>query len=179
MEGGIQFDPRRIDGIKNISSPTDDAQLQHIVCAMQWMRSGIPNFSSVTGPLNVLPQRVYKLSGKGTRLAAGRVLPPTAPWDETHDKGFLNCSLALENQATLSHLDTLKRICVFTHASDFLRAGVITQIPVLHFSLPFQKQCHALIAFLSRHSKDNQLGWSTLGKEAYAIMATVMHWDLA
>lgn len=48
---GILFHPRRIDGIQQMSRPETGADLQRFVCAMQWMRYAIPEFSSIIPPL--------------------------------------------------------------------------------------------------------------------------------
>lgn len=49
------------------------------------------------------------------------------------------------------------------------------------FSLPCVDQRHESLALLSGHFISWSLPWSTIEKEAYAIMATIdrMHWLLA
>lgn len=41
-----RFDPCRIDVIQNMEKPTTAADLQHYVCAIQWMQNEIPQFST-------------------------------------------------------------------------------------------------------------------------------------
>lgn len=52
--------------------------------------------------------------------------------------------------------------------------------PFQETGLDHTKQNHEPLAFLSGHFNDTQLGWSTLEKEGYAIMASTrrMHWVL-
>lgn len=178
---GITFDPRRIDGIRNMSSPRTGSELQQFVCAMQWMRSGIPSFSSVIGPLQSFMEKVYGTVKKRTRRAVTKVSLVSLGWGTEQEKVFQDCKRALENQVTLAHVDFTKRLCVFTDASDLTWAGVVTQVSCEDLSLPIQDQHHEALAFLSGHFRDAELRWSTIEKEAYAIMATVerMHWLLA
>ena len=58
---------------------------------------------------------------------------------------------------------------------------MITQVPYTELSKPHVDQRHEPLAFLSGHFTGSQLGWSTLEKEAFAVMATTdrMHWILA
>lgn len=44
---GIRFDPRRINGIRQIECPATGVHLQQFVCAMQWMRQAIPDFFNI------------------------------------------------------------------------------------------------------------------------------------
>lgn len=88
---------------------------------------------------------------------------------------------AVEHQVTLAHRDANQRLCVYTDASDFLRSGIVTQVPPIDISKPYAKQRHQPLAFLSGHFSGPQIRWSILEKEAFAIMATTerMHWLLA
>lgn len=44
----VRFDPHCIDGIRDVSSPKTGVNLQEFICAMHWMQSSTPAFSSVT-----------------------------------------------------------------------------------------------------------------------------------
>lgn len=178
---GIRFDPRRIDGLRNMQLPTTGAHLQQFVCAMQWMRSAIPAFSVVIRPLSEFLEKVYNATGKRTRQAAARILLSTLDWGKTEQDAFDRCKAAVEQQVTLAHRDISRRLCVYTDASDLIWSGIVTQVPPEDLSLPHVDQRHQPLSFLSGHFTGPQLGWSTLEKEAFAIMATVerMHWLLA
>lgn len=170
---GISFDPRRMEGIRNLSQLETGAELQQFVCAMQWMRMGIPEFSSLVRPLAELLEIVYGRVGKRTRLAAGRVNLLSVGWCTDHEDASLRCKEALENQVTLAHVDIDKRLCVYTDASECFWSGLVTQIPMEDLSKLCYEQRHEPLAFLSGHFSDSSLRWSTIEKEAYAIMATV------
>lgn len=178
---GIRFDPRRIDGIQNMDSPTTGAQLQQFVCAMQWMRSAIPTFTTIIRPLSDFLEIVYDNAGKRTKLAVTRVQLRNIGWGKAEDDAFENCKQALEHQTTLAHRNDSCRLCVYTDACDLVWSGIVTQVPPSDISKTHDDQRHQPLAFLSGRFTGPQLGWSTLEKEAFAIMATVdrMHWVLA
>jgi len=178
---GVRFDPRRLDGIQKMQPPTLGSHLQQFVCAMQWMRSGIPDFSNIVRPLMEFLERVYTRAGKRTRTAAARIQLSDLGWSQTELEAFNNCKNAVAHQVTLSHPDPKKRLCVYTDASDYVWSGIVTQTPREDIHLDHVDQRHQPLSFLSGHFTGSELGWSILEKEAYAIMATVerMHWLLS
>jgi len=48
---GIKQDPERIKTLSQIPMPTTAQQLQQFVCASNWMRTSLPNFTEITAPL--------------------------------------------------------------------------------------------------------------------------------
>lgn len=145
------------------------------------MRSAIPSFSTIIRPLSDLLESVYQTAGKRTRLSVAKVSLANTGWSAEHDMAFRACKEALQYQVTLAHVDFSKRLCVFTDASELHWSGVVTQIPLADLSSAAAYQRHEPLDFLSGHFRGPELRWSTLEKEACAIMATVerMHWFLA
>jgi len=178
---GIRFDPRRINGLLEMSPPTTGADLQQFLCALQWMKTGIPEFNRLIEPLHAIMEEVYTRAGKRTKVRVARVTLADAGWTNSHTITFQACKEALAAQVKLAHRDFSKRLCVFTDASDSVWSGVITQIPLSDINLPHNEKRHQPLAFLSGKFDATQLRWSTLEKEAYAIMATTerMHWILS
>lgn len=74
-----------------------------------------------------------------------------------------------------------QRLCVYTDATNLLWSSIVTQVPFLDLCKDHFDQRHQPLCLLYSHFSDPQLGWSTLEKEPYAIMATVerMPWLLA
>lgn len=180
-EHGITFDPKRIDGLRGMETPSNGAQLQQFVCAMQWMRSAIPKFSELIKPLLDCMERVFQTAKKRTKRATACIKLIDVGWSNIEQTAFDSCKRALETQVTLAHHDVQKRLCVYTDACDTVWSGVITQVPYEDLSKDHADQRHDPLAFLSGHFTGSQLGWSTLEKEASAVMATTerMHWLLA
>lgn len=178
---GIRFDPRRLEGIQNMEEPATGSQLQQFVCAMQWMRNAIPNFSNLVRPLMELLEIVYERAGKRTKISSAKIKLSEIGWSQEHRLVFEQCKAALANQVTLAHRDVSKRLCVYTDACDTVWSGVITQVPYEDLTNRHDDQRHEPLAFLSGHFSGSQLRWSIIEKEAYAVMATSdrMHWLLA
>lgn len=42
---GVRYNPRRLDGLLNMAPPVTGANLQQFICALQWVKSAIPDFS--------------------------------------------------------------------------------------------------------------------------------------
>ena len=178
---GVRFDPRRIDGIRDMQLPTTGAELQQFVCAMQWMRSAIPTFSTIIRPLSDFMETVYAKAGSRKKSAVNRLTLTTAGWSQVETDAFDSAKHALEHQVTLAHRDDTRRLCVYTDASDHLWSGMVTQVPPEDLRKPHVDQRHQPLCFLSGHFQGSSFGWSTLEKEASAIMSTIerMHWLLA
>ena len=66
---GIKFDPRNLQGLLRMKPPTNGAQLQQFLCAIQWMRSAIPNFPKLTFALHKFMEQVYDKSTSRKRNA--------------------------------------------------------------------------------------------------------------
>lgn len=178
---GTRFDPHRIEGIRHMQQPTNGAHLQQFVRTMQWMRNAIPDFSSIVPPLSEMLEKVYTKDGKRTKTSEARISLSSIGWGRNEYESFDRCKTALENQVTLAHRDEAQRLCAYTDASDLFWSGVVTQVPVEDLLKLHVDHRHQPLCFFSSHFSGSQLCWSTLKKEAYAIMETVerRHWLLA
>ena len=144
------------------------------------MRNAIPNFTTLIRPIHELMEKVYARSGQRTKRSITRINLSDLGWNQDHLDTFDKCKSALQHQVTLAHYDDTKRICVYTDASDICWSGIVTQIPPENINLDHKDQRHQPLAFLSGNFVNAERRWSTLEKEAFAIMATVdrMHWIL-
>ena len=178
---GVTFDPKDYQGIYNLQMPTTVAQLQQLICAFQWIRTTIPEFSKVIEPIRKFLNRTMSKTGSRSKRSTSRISLTSTGWGKEEAECFAHCKNALASQVTLSHRDPSKRLCLFTDASDTCWSGFISQIPTNQIGLPPVDQDHEPLAFLSGHFNSTELGWSTYEKEAYAIMASTkrMHWILA
>lgn len=94
---GIRYDPRRLEGLLNMEPPTTGAHLQQFICALQWVRNGIPQFTELVSPLHEFMERVYDRAGKRTRRAVARFQLSNLSWDDTERKPFEASKRALAN----------------------------------------------------------------------------------
>ena len=175
---GIRYDPRGLDGLLSMEPPTTGAHLQQFVCARQWVKQAIPNYTELVAPLQDFMERVYGLSDKRTKCAVSRVRLASHGLGQTEFYAFEACKKSFASQVTLAHRDPTQRLCVYTDASDLAWAGILTQVPMLDVAKPHKQQGHAPLAFLSGRFDKTQLCWAVLEKEAYAVMNTIdrMHW---
>lgn len=99
-------------------------------------------------------------------------------WTPSHTAAFERCKKAIAERTTLAHRNEEKRLCIYTDASDSYWSGIVTQVPREHMSLPHVDQTHEPLAFYSGRLSTTEMGWSTVEKEAYAVMASVdrAHW---
>ena len=180
-ENGIRLQPRRIDGLLSMQPPKTGSDLQQFVCALQWVKSTIPNFTSLIMPLQELLEKAYASSGKRTKRKVSRVCLQTLGWNDYHAQAFQACKDALAKRVTLAHRDIEKRLCVFTDASEFFWGGIVTQIPTGDITKAHVEKSHEPLAFISGKFNSTQIRWSTLEKEGFAIMETLrrMHWIVA
>lgn len=120
----------------------------------------------------------YQAAGKHTKRAVASVLLFSVGWTSGNDAAFKCCQHALRHQVQLAHRDPAQLLCVFTDASHTLWVGMVTQIPPSDLLLEYSEQRHSPLAFLYVHFNPTQVGWATLEKEAFTILATVkrMHW---
>ena len=180
-EAGVKYDPRQLDGLLRMAPPTNGSHLQQFLCALQWVKMSIPDFSNIILPLHHFLEKVYSKAGKRTKTAVSKVDLDALGWNDQESLAFENCKKALANIVTLAHRDESQRLVVYTDASDTVWSGIITQVPPRDLNKPHAEQQHSPLAFCSGVFNATQLGWSVLEKEAFAILATLerMHWLVA
>lgn len=175
---GTRFDPRRMEGLVNMESPTYGSDLQQFLCALQWLKHGIPQFTELVSPLHKLMELLYAHVGKRTKRAVTYLRLEDFGWNDSYEQVFKMCKDALINQVTIAHRDEEKLLCIYTDASDSVWSGILTQVPFEDLVQPHEDQRHDPLGFLSGRFDRTQSSWSILEKEAYAVMATLehMHW---
>ena len=174
---GIKLDPKRLEAIVNMPCPKTSGDLQQLVCAANWMRFTIPKFSRIMETLSKVLEQVYTKGGGRTKRAASKITLDATFWNSDHDQTFKVVKEALRNAVTLAHPDPEKILCLFTDASETNWAGTLTQIPKIHLDEDFENQHHDPLAFLSGSYKKSSFHWSTLEKEAFAIVTSVTRLD--
>lgn len=170
---GVRYDPRRLNALLSMEPPTTGVHLQKLLCALQWVKQGIPNFTELMVPLHDLLERIYDQVEKRTKQAVSLILLSDQGWSKTERTAFESCKTALAHQVTLAHRDLSQRLCVYTDASDMVWSGIITQVPLSDVSKPHMHQRHSPLSFLSRRLNATQLAWSVLEKEAFAVLNTL------
>jgi len=176
-EEGILLDPSRMSALTSMQAPATGADLQQLLCASNWMRTAIPEFTALIGPLASALEEVYKFCGKRTRKAVQKVPLSEITWGPEQLSAFSRLKEALREAVTLAHPDPAKLLCLFTDASDNHWSGVLSQIPKVDKDLPFADQRHEPLSFLAGSFKGSSARWSTPEKEAFAIIDSVRRLD--
>lgn len=158
--------------------PTTGSHLQQFLCALQWVKNGIPNFTDIIQPLHTFMERVYTRAGKRTKRAVARIQLATLDWGASELAVFEKCRHALANQVTLSHRQAGMRLCLYTEASDKVWSAIFTQVPREDLIKPHSEQRHQPLVFLTGKFTATQFRWAIIEKEAFAVLASLqrLHW---
>lgn len=156
-----------------MQTPENGQQLQQFLCAFQWVKSALPEFSNLIEPLHLFMETVHDANTSRKRTAVARIQLRSVGWGEEHDDTFNRCKRTLSHKVTLVHSDPNKQLCVYTDASDMVWSGVNTQVPVSEANKPHAEKRHETLAFLSGRFDYRQSRWSILEKEGLAIPALI------
>ena len=127
---GVSHDPARIEKLMDVPIPTKAAQLQQFLLSSRWMAKSIPEYDKLTILLqSMLTTAMSGLPQRTKRAAATRHLSKFG-WNHEHRNKFDSLKKAIGDQAILHYSDPNKLICIFTDASDYHCAGLVTQIPI-------------------------------------------------
>ena len=174
---GIQYHPRHFESLVSMKKPTMARELQQLLCATNWMRSSIPNYSKVVEPLHNLMEASYsKAGGKRTKRAI-RNLSITAEWGATHDAAFTAIIKQLAAAVKLTYPKSDFELCLFTDASDTHWSGILTQVPKHERNKAIEEQQHEPLCFLSGAFKGSSKNWSVPEKEGFAIVESMCRVD--
>ena len=69
-QSGVRYDPLRMETLISTKLPEFASDLQQFLCATNWMRTSIPDYSRVVAPLHSPMGQIYSKAGKRTKKAA-------------------------------------------------------------------------------------------------------------
>ena len=84
---GIRFHPRDMDALQNMRRPEFAADLQQFLCATNWMRSSIPEYSKLIAPSHALLESCYSTAWSRKKRAI-RNISLHETWGPDHDAAF-------------------------------------------------------------------------------------------
>ncbi|GMF09610.1 unnamed protein product [Phytophthora lilii] len=177
--GGVHHDPARISALSNLPAPTTGQELQQFVCALNWMRSSLPAFNKLIGPLVKMMEKVYERAGGRKKTQVRKVTFSDVGWGEAEVASLENCKQSLQNALQIAHPGPEKLLSVFTDASDEHWGAAITQIPRDQAARPLSKQEHQPLMMLSGLFSGAAKRWTIVEKEAYAIVETCRRADFS
>ena len=150
-EEGFEPLPEKITSIKNMPPPKTAKEVKQFLGLAGYYHKFIPRFADLARPLTNLTRQTVQFE-----------------WMEKCQKSFDNLRQLLTRYPILRYPDPSKDYTLFTDASKFRYAGVLTQEYEDNGVIKYHPVC-----YVSRLFRGSQLNWAALTKEAYAIYMAV------
>ena len=150
--GQRKIDPDKMEVIHKIQAPTTKTELRQILGLFSFFRDYIPRFAEIVLSLTYLTKKN---------------VPDRLPWSQKHDEALANLKQALceAAQRNLTVVNFSKPYDIFVDVNEKSVSGILTQQDA--------KRQYTLIAFFSQKLNDTQRRWSTVEREAYAVMVAL------
>ena len=152
---GISPLPNKLDCIQHMPVPKNVKEIKQFVGLTGYYTKFVPRFADISIPLTTLTKRDKKFE-----------------WTPTCQKSFDLLKETLCGEPVLKYADTSKLYTLYTDASKFSWAGVLTQSHTMVKDGKSTITDHP-VTFVSGLFRGSQLNWATLMKEAFAIYMSV------
>ena len=152
---GISPLPNKLDSIKHMPAPNSTKEIKQFLGLTGYYRKFVPIFADISRPLTTLTKKDAKFE-----------------WTSACQKSFELLKEALCGEPVLKYADTSKLYTLYTDASKYGWAGVLTQPHIMTVDGKFTTTDH-LVAFVSGLFRGSQLNWAALMKEAFAIYMSI------
>ena len=152
---GISPLPNKLDSIKHMPVPNSTKEIKQFLGLTGYYRKFVPRFADISRPLTTLTKKDVKFE-----------------WTSAYQKSFELLKEALCGEPVLKYADTSKLHTLYTDASKYGWAGVLTQPHIMTIDGKSTTTDHP-VAFVSGLFRGSQLNWAALTKEAFAIYMSV------
>ena len=142
---GIRADTDKTAAIAAMPPPVDVKGVQRFLGMVNYYRQLIPNCAAIAEPLTRLTRKKEKFL-----------------WEEEQENAFQNLKAALTSHNVMAHPDIQKPFKLYTDASDVAVGAILVQLD--------DKQVERPVHYVSRCFRGSEKAWSTIEKEAYAIV---------
>ena len=153
---GISPLPNKLDCIKHMPAPKDMKEIKQFLGLTGYYRKFVPRFADISRPLTTLTKKDKEFE-----------------WTPACQKSFELLKETLCGEPVLKYADTSKPYTLYTDASKFGWAGVLTQSHTTVIDGKSTTTDHP-VAFVSGLFRGSQLNWAALMKEAFAIYMSVV-----
>ena len=140
---GISPLPNKLDSIRHMPVPNSTKEIKQFLGLTGYYRKFVPRFGDISRPLTTLTKKDAKFE-----------------WTSACQKSFELLKEALCGEPVLKYADTSKLYTLYTDASKYGWAGVLTQPRTTTIDV-------------SGLFRGSQLNWAALTKEAFAIYMSV------
>ena len=152
---GISPLPNKLDCIQHMPVPKNVKEIKQFLGLTGYYRKFVPRFADISRPLTTLTKKDKKFE-----------------WTPACQKSFDLLKETLCGEPVLKYADTSKPYTLYTDASKFSWAGVLTQSHTTVIHGKSTTTDHP-VAFVSGLFRGSQLNWAALMKEAFAICMSV------
>ena len=152
---GIRPLPNKLDCIRNMPAPKDVKEIKQFLGLTGYYRKFVPRFADISRPLTTLMMKDMKFK-----------------WTPACQRSFNLLKETLCCEPILKYADTSKPYTLYTDASKYGWAGVLTQKHTTVIDGKSHTTDHP-VAFVSGLFRGSQLNWAALTKEAFAIYMSV------
>ena len=152
---GISPLPNKLDSIKHMPAPNSAKKIKQFLGLTGYYRKFVPRFADISRPLTTLTKKDTKFE-----------------WTSACQKSFELLKEALCGEPVLKYADTSKPYTLYTDASKYGWAGILTQPHAMTIDGKSTTTDHP-VAFVSGLFRGSQLNWAALMKEAFAIYMSV------
>ena len=152
---GISPLPNKLDSIRHMPVPNSAKEIKQFLGLTGYYRKFVPRFADISRPLTTLTKKDAKFE-----------------WTSACQKSFELLKEALCGEPILKYADTSKPYILYTDASKFGWAGVLTQPHTMTIDGKSTTTDHP-VAFVSGLFRGSQLNWAALMKEAFAIYMSI------
>ena len=152
---GISPLPNKLDSIKHMPVPNSTKEIKQFLGLTGYYRKFVPRFADISRPLITLTKKDVKFE-----------------WTSACQKSFELLKEALCGEPVLKYADTSKPYTLYTDASKYGWAGVLTQPHITTIDGKSTTTDHP-VAFVSGLFRGSQLNWAALTKEAFAIYMSI------
>ena len=152
---GIRPLKDKLDTIHDMPAPRNSKEVKQFLGLVGYYRKFVPRFAALSRPLTKLTckDKVFK-------------------WTHECRKAFNALKESLCEQPILKYADTNKGYTLYTDASKYGWAGMLTQVHTTEIEGKTVTTDHP-VAYVSGLFRGSQLNWAALTKEAYAIYMSV------
>ena len=152
---GISPLPNKLDSIRHMPVPNSAKEIKQFLGLTGYYRKFVPRFADISRPLTMLTKKDTKFE-----------------WTPACQKSFKLLKETLCDEPVLKYADTSKPYTLYTDASKFGWAGVLTQPHTTVINGKSTTTDHP-VTFVSGLFRGSQLNWAALTKEAFAIYMSV------
>ena len=152
---GIEPLPEKLEAVENMPPPKTPKEVRQFLGLVGYYRKFVPKFADIARPLTNLTKQDVRFE-----------------WSEKCQKTFQLLKDMLLKEPVLKYPDPSKPYTLFTDASKYAWACVLTQEYEHEFDGKLKKILHP-ITYVSGLFKGSQVNWASLTKEAYAIYMSV------